>query len=59
MQYKYLYVPTPEHWVAPGIPARNLTAEEVELYGEQSIINAQCYQLVEPDQAEPETEPEE
>ncbi len=50
-----IYTPTPEHRAAPGIPARNLTAAEVELYGVENLRNAQCYQLVEDEP--PESEP--
>jgi hypothetical protein len=42
-----VYMPSPEHWVAPGIPARNLTEEEVEQYGIEALTNAQCYELFE------------
>jgi hypothetical protein len=51
-------VPSPEHWIAPGIPARNLTVGEVAFYGVDNLRNAQCYQLVEVEQPEPETESE-
>ena len=54
MQYRAIYTPTPEHRFSPGIPARDLTEEEVERYGVQNLRNAQCYQLVE---IEPEPEP--
>jgi hypothetical protein len=40
-------MPSPEHWIAPGIPARNLDADEVEQYGIEALTNAQCYELVE------------
>ncbi len=49
-----LYVPTPEHRFAPGIPARDLSEAEVALYGVDNLRNAQCYQLVEVEQPEPE-----
>jgi len=42
-----IYMPSPEHWAAPGIPARNLTEEEVEQYGIEALTNAQCYELFE------------
>jgi hypothetical protein len=49
MQPRYIaiYTPSPEHWIAPGIPARNLDADEVEQYGIEALTNAQCYELVE------------
>ncbi len=53
-KYVALYTPTPEHWIAPGIPARNLTAGEVELYGLEALRNAQCYELVEVTEPAPE-----
>jgi hypothetical protein len=31
----------------PGIPARNLDADEVEFYGIEALTNSQCYELVE------------
>jgi hypothetical protein len=42
-----IYMPSAEHWIAPGIPARNLTEEEVEHFGIEALTNAQCYQLEE------------
>jgi hypothetical protein len=47
MRYVAIYVPTPEHVAAPGIPARDLSEDEVELYGVENLRNAQCYELVE------------
>lgn len=46
-RYTALYHPTPEHHFAPGLPARDLTEEEVEHYGIEALTNAQCYILVE------------
>lgn len=46
LRYVAIYAPTPEHLWVPGIPARNLDADEVERYGVQNLRNAQCYELV-------------
>lgn len=46
-RYTAVYTPTPEHWIAPGIPARDLTEAEVAQYGIEALRNAQCYELVE------------
>ena len=54
MRYRAIYTPSPEHKWAPGIPARDLSEAEVELYGAANLRNAQCYQLVEVEQPEPE-----
>ena len=63
MRYHAIYTPTPEHMAVPGIPARDLSADEVERYGGIEVLrNSQCYQFVpveEPDDVEPDTEPEE
>ena len=58
-RYAALYMPSPEHRFAPGIPARNLTEAEVELYGVDNLRNAQCYQLVEVEPPEPESDEKE
>ena len=58
-RYEAVYVRTPEHRFAPGIPARNLTEAEVEQYGVDNLRNAQCYQLVEVEPPEPESDEKE
>jgi len=41
------YVGTPEHRAVPGVPARDLSAEEVERYGGEAVLaNAQCWEFV-------------
>jgi len=45
-RYIALYTPTPEHRWTTGIPARNLSAAEVEQYGIDALKRAQCYRLV-------------
>jgi hypothetical protein len=57
-RYRAIYKPTPEHRFVPGIPAHDLTPDEVELYGGVDLLrNAQCYVLesvgVEPVGVEP------
>jgi hypothetical protein len=48
MPHKAIYTPTPEHQAVPGIPARDLTVEEVERYGGVELLrNARCYEFVE------------
>lgn len=54
-RYTAIYAPSPEHLFSPGIPARDLTVEEVIQYGVQNLRNSQCYQLV---RVEPEPEPD-
>lgn len=62
MRYYAVYTPTPEHWAVIGIPARDLTPDEVEFYGGIEVLkNSQCYEfvpVVEPD-TEPDIEPDE
>ena len=45
-RFHALYVPSPEHRWAPGIPARDLSPDEVEQYGLDLLKNAQCYEFV-------------
>jgi hypothetical protein len=46
-RYRAVYTPSPEHWITPGIPARDLTEAEVEQYGIEALTNSQCYEFVE------------
>ena len=59
-RYRAVYAPTPEHMAAPGIPARDLTPDEVDEYTVEWLRNARCYELVpaEAETPEPEAEPE-
>lgn len=46
-RYRAVYVGTAEHQAVPGIPARDLTADEVEQYGGVTILrNALCWEFV-------------
>ena len=58
-RYYAVCAPTPEHRAVPGVPARDLSPEEVERYGGEDLRNAQCYELVEvePPPEESEAEP--
>ena len=56
MQSKYhaIYVPSPDHMFVPGIPARDLTPDEVEQYGGIDVLkNAQCYEFVPVEEFDP------
>ena len=54
-RYRAIYKRTPEHVAVPGIPARDLSADEVDKYGGIKLLrNAQCYEFELVD--EPETE---
>ena len=57
-RYYAVYAPTPEHRAVIGIPARDLSPEEVEKYGGVEVLkNSQCYQFVEVEEPdEPDTE---
>ena len=58
-RYYAIYTPSPEHMAVPGIPARDLSPDEVERYGGIEVLkNSQCYEFVpvEPDEPEPEEE---
>lgn len=55
-RYYAVYTPSPEHLAVPGIPARDLSPDEVERYGGIEVLkNSQCYEFV---PVEPESEPE-
>ena len=58
-RYYAVYTPAPEHMWVPGIPARDLSAEEVQKYGVGALRNSQCYELVEIVEPVEEPEPEE
>jgi len=46
-RYWARYTPTAEHRFTPGIPARDLTEDEVVHWGIEALTNAKCYELVE------------
>ena len=51
------YAGTREHYAAPGIPARDLSPEEVEHYGIELLQNARCYEFVPVEETTPGEEP--
>lgn len=46
-RYWARYVGTPEHRAIPGVPARDLTVDEVEHWGIDLLTNGRCYEFVE------------